>query len=248
MTPAYDADLGDALAAGLHGPPPGDLAEFERMFTALVEAGHPDPATAWDSFYDRTLDRVLSGWDAPCGGGGTVACFTRIWVRAAALARGPSVLDVGSCFGFLPLAWATRTGHPRLLAVDLAPACAALAGRQARRLGRDVTAVCADGGALPLADRAVATVLLLHVLEHMPPEASDRLLQEALRVADRRVVVAVPVEDRPDPLYGHVQVFDLAQLARLARQTGWHASLADADGAWLILDRPGTSPPTTSDR
>ncbi len=242
MTPAYDADLGDALAAGLHGPPPDNLAGFERAFTELVEAGHPDPATAWDGFYDRTLQRVLSDWDAPGGGGGTVACFTRIWARAAALSRGPGVLDVGSCFGFLPLAWAARSGHPRLLAADLAPACVALVGRQARRLGRDVTVLCADGGALPLADRTVATVLLLHVLEHVTPATSDRLLQEALRVADRRVVVAVPVEDRPDPVFGHLQVFDLARLAQLARQTGWYASLADADGAWLVLDRPGTSP------
>jgi hypothetical protein len=84
----------------------------------------------------------------------------------------------------------------------------------------------------------VSSVLAVHVLEHLSPVASAQLLSEALRVADRRVVVAVPVEARPDPVFGHVQVFDLRRLADLGRQSGWHVSLADADGAWLVLDRP----------
>ena len=231
-----DADLGDAIAAGLHGPPPADLAAFEAAFIALVEAGDADPARAWDAFYDRTLARVEGQWGAATGAS-NIATFSRIWARAAALSLGSSVLDVGTCFGFLPLAWSARPGAPRLLAAELSPMSAALAGRQARRLGRDVGVLCADGSRLPLRDRAVSTVLVLHVLEHLDLPASGRLLSEALRVADRRVVVAVPVEPRPDPVFGHLQVFDLAGLADCGRRTGWLVSLADADGAWLVLDR-----------
>lgn len=231
-----DADLGDAIAAGRHGPPPADLVAFEAAFVALVEAGGPDPERAWDAFYDNTLARVEGQWGAAAGAG-NIATFSRIWARAAALSRGGSVLDVGTCFGFLPLAWAARRGAPTLLAAELSSAAAALVGRQAGRLGRAVDVLCADGTRLPLRRRAVSTVLVLHVLEHLDRPASERLLSEALRVADRRVVVAVPIEGQPDPLFGHLQVFDLAELAERGRRTGWQVSLADADGGWLVLDR-----------
>jgi len=233
-----DADLGDALAAGRHGPVPADLGEFERRFVALVEAAGPDPDRAWDGFYDRTLARVGAQWDRAGHGLGTVASFTRIWAQAVALQVGGSALDVGACFGFLPLAWAARPGAPRLVAVDLSPASAALTARQARRLGRAVDVACADGTALPLADRVLDTVLLLHVLEHVDAAISDRLLAEALRVAARRVVVAVPVEVVADPVFGHLQVFDPARLTLVGERTGWSARVFEADGAWLVLDRP----------
>lgn len=241
-----DADLGDELAAGVHGPCPADLAGFEQAFMAVVEAAHVDRDTAWDAFYDATLRRVGRDWGRDVPGSGTVAGFTRIWTRAAGLSRGSSALDIGTCFGFLPLAWSQRPAAPRLLAVDLSRESAALAARQARRLGGAVGVVCADGARLPLPDRSVSTVHLLHVLEHLPPALANAVLGEALRVADRRVVVAVPVESRPDPLYGHVQAFDLASLAALGRQTAWHAETTAADGAWLVLDRPVSPSSATS--
>ena len=238
-----DADIGDALAAGRHGPVPRDLAAFESAFIALVEAGHTDRDLAWDQFYDRTLARVDPAWGSHDDEQGTIASFSRIWARAAGLSLGATVLDVGTCFGFLPLAWAARPGAPRLLALDRSHECAALAARQARRLGLPVASACADGRRLPLADRAVGTVLLLHVLEHVGAATSRALLDEALRVAARRVVVAVPVEDEPDPVFGHVQAFDPGRLAQLGRRSGWWTSMALADGAWLVLDRPDPGQP-----
>lgn len=233
----WDADLGDALAAGELGEPPADLAAFEAAFVRHVQAGACCPEAAWDAFYDSTLDRVAHGWGA-AEGGGTVDTFSRIWARAARLSRGASVLDVGSCFGFLALVWSARPGAPHLLSADLSHPSAALLARQARRLGRAVTSVCADGTRLPMADRAVDTVLVLHVLEHLRPPPAGRLLAEALRVARQRVVVAVPIEDVPDRVYGHLQAFDLPALGRLGRLTGWQATVEEADGGWLVLDRP----------
>ena len=237
----WDADLGDAVAAGRLGEAPADLAAFESAFVRAVEAADDCPSRAWNAFYDATLARVEAGW-GQAEGRGTVATFSRIWAKAASLSRGPVVLDVGTCFGFLPLAWAVRTGAPRLLAVDVSPSATALAGRQARRLARPVDVLCADGARLPVGDRSVGTVLLVHVLEHLPPAAADRVLREALRVATDRVVVAVPVEATPDPVFGHLQVFDLGSLARLGASTGWPADLHGSDGAWLVLDRPGNRP------
>lgn len=232
-----DADLGDALAAGLlPGGRPRDLAAFERAFVRHVEAQHPDPDRAWDRFYDATLARVRAGWHEPPQEPGTVAAFTRIWSRAAALVRG-TVLDVGCCFGFLPLLLAS-SGPGQVLALDLAEPSLRLAGRQARRLGREVRFVRGCATRLPLAERSVGTVLLVHVLEHLPPPQADAVLAEALRVADRRVVVAVPVEDVPDPVFGHVQVYDAARLGRTGAATGWRSAVGEGDGAWLVLDRP----------
>ncbi len=237
LGPALDADLGDALAAGRRGPAPRDLAGFERAFVAAVESAVADPARAWDGFYDATLQRVARGWAHGPDGDGTVATFTRIWARAAALSRGGSVLDVGTCFGFLPLAWSARPAAPRLLAADLSHGAVTLLARQARRLGSDVQVLCADGVALPLADRSVATVLLVHVLEHVDAGTALALLREACRVAQQRVVVAVPVEAVADPVFGHVQVYDTASLSELGGRTGWPARVATGDGAWLVLDR-----------
>jgi ribosomal protein L11 methylase PrmA len=231
---ALDADLGDRLAPGAT-----DLAGFEQAFIEQVESSEPDPEIAWDHFYDATLARVSSAWGSAAPGVGTVATFTRIWARAAELSRGESALDVGTCFGFLPLAWAARPAAPRLLAVDLSSQSVALAARQARRLDLPVTLLCADGGQLPLDEAVVGTVMLLHVLEHLTPCATRMVVGEAQRVARDRVVIAVPVEAEPDPVFGHLQVFDVRRLAKIGHLSGWHASaLADDDGAWLVLDRP----------
>ena len=51
-------------------------------------------------------------------------------------------------------------------------------------------------------------------------------------------VVAVPVEKRPDPVFGHVQVFDARSLLALGARTGRRCRTLQADGAWLVLDRP----------
>lgn len=238
LAPSVDADLGDRIAAGELGAVPTCLDAFERRFVEHVRAGGPDEDTAWDRFYDATLERVHDGWGRDVPGVGTVATFTRIWSRAAALQRGASALDVGTCFGFLPLAWAAQPTAPRLTAVELSFASARLTGRQARRLGRDVAVLCADGAALPLPATSVDTVHLLHVLEHLPVVLGRAVLAEALRVARRRVVVAVPVESRPDPVFGHVRVFDEPLLHELGRRTCWDVRVSRSDGAWLVLDRP----------
>jgi hypothetical protein len=69
------------------------------------------------------------------------------------------------------------------------------------------------------------------------------LLAELCRVARRRVVVAVPLEDVPDPTYGHARVFDLPALADLGRATGWAWSAEEYEGGWLVLDRPPATCP-----
>jgi len=211
-----------------------DGPAFERLFTALVLAGDGDPVRAWAAFYRNTL----RGLRRP-GPGGTdsVATFARIYAHALSLIRGATVLDTGCCFGFLPLLAAERSPRLRVIGTDLAPAAAALAGRISRRQRGRARFAAADLLALPFAGGSVDTVLAVHVLEHLPARQSGQAVAQLCRVARHRVVIAVPLEEVPDPTFGHAQAFGLAGLARLGHVPGWSRAVYRADGGWLVLDR-----------
>ena len=225
-----------------------DGTAFERLFVEVVLATHPDPARAWGAFYGNTMRR-LRGPERD--GTDSVATFARIYRHALSLIRGSTVLDVGSCFGFLPLLIAEGSPRLRVIGADLDPAAAALAGRIARGQASHARFAVADLLALPAGDEAVDTVLAVHVLEHVPAAATAPALAQLLRVARRRVVVAVPLEDSPDPTFGHVQAFDLPRLAAIAASVdapGWSRAVYPADGGWLVLERRGRRPRVLPDR
>jgi SAM-dependent methyltransferase len=229
-----------------------DAAAFEQIFTETVLAADPDPMRAWTSYYGNTLRRLRRG---DRGGTDCVATFARIYAHALSLIRGVTVLDVGCCFGFLPLMAAERDPRLRVIGTDLVPAAATLAGRISRARGSRARFAAADLLVLPVASQAVDTVLAVHVLEHLPAEASGRALAQLCRVARRRVVIAVPLEEAPDPTFGHLQAFDLPGLARIAapgspQTPGWSRAVHAADGGWLVLDRgvPGALPDRVGSR
>ena len=237
-------ELADHIAAEL--VPLGlvpDGSAFEQIFVEAVLATQPsgaDPMQAWAVFYRNTMRRLRRG---ERGGTGCVATFARIYGNALSLIRGATVLDVGCCFGFLPLLAAERYPHLRVIGTDLVPATAALADRICRARGGRARFAAADLLALPAGDQALDTVLAVHVLEHLPAGVTIRALAELCRVARRRVVVAVPLEEVPDPAFGHLQAFSLARLARLgADAPGWSHTVSAADGGWLVLDRAAHSP------
>jgi hypothetical protein len=83
---------------------------------------------------------------------------------------------------------------------------------------------------------------VLHLLEHLTPDAADAVLEESLRLASHRVVVAVPFEEEPSACFGHVQTFNLDSLRALgARFKRAHptvrVSVHEFHGGWLIFDR-----------
>jgi len=217
-----------------------DGQAFERIFVDAVLSARPDPERAWTEFYGNTM-RMLRRADR--AGTGSVATFARIYDRALSLVRGATALDVGCCFGFLPLLAAERNPRLKVIGTDLVPATAALAARMSRAGGGRARFAAADLLALPARDQAVDTVLAVHVLEHLPAGATVSALAQLRRVARHRVVAAVPLEARPDPAFGHRQAFDLPRLARLgADADGWSHTVYAADGGWLVLDRAAHSP------
>ena len=110
------------------------------------------------------------------------------------------------------------------------------------QLRRPLSTLGCDAAAVPLPDRCADTVTALPLLEHLPTNAIDAVLDEAVRLARQRVVIAVPFEDEPRDCYGHIQRFDLPSLELLAnrlcrRHPGTAARAYQFHGGWLILDR-----------
>lgn len=224
-------DLAELLAAELddtgvlRGQP-----EFEAVFTGVVQSALQEGTddAAWLRFYGNTLDGLEHG----------TAAFAPVHEHAASLVVGTEVVDLGSCFGFFPLRLAA-TGMT-VTATDLSHPTMALLARVCVPLRRPVRTLGCDAADVPLPDGAADTVTVLHLLEHLDAPTAAAVVDEALRLARRRVVVAVPFEDVPRACYGHVQRFDVDVLRELAdsrRTTTLRAGVHEFHGGWLIFDR-----------
>lgn len=205
-------------------------ADFEAVFTGVIRSTVDGALKSWLTFYSNSVQRLESGR----------AGFAPVHQRAAELVLGPQVVDLGSCFGFLPLRLAAAGFD--VLATDLSSAAMRLLNRMSILLGRGVRTLACDAARVPLPDRCADTVTAVHLLEHLPAAAGEAVIDEALRLARRRVVVAVPFEDEPTACYGHVRRFgpvDLDLLARraVARHRGVRATATEHHGGWLVFDR-----------
>ncbi|GAC70671.1 mycofactocin oligosaccharide methyltransferase MftM [Gordonia soli] len=223
---ALVADVGRLIETGaLSGQ-----AEFEEVLTRIVTTAHPDVDAAWTAFYRNSLTELVSG----------TSDFAPVHRRARSLITGSSVLEVGSCFGFFALQCA-EAGFD-VTACDITPGTVELLNRVAPRLDRDIDAVVGDALDLPFEDRSIDTVTLIHLLEHLRPVDALRAVDEALRVARHRVVVAVPFEDEPSEHYGHLVRLTDADLHGWARYAGQpDAEVFSDHGGWLILSAGGAS-------
>lgn len=223
-------DLATIILAELAGTGvPAGRAEFEEIFTGIVRSTVAGPLDSWSRFYRNSMARLENG----------TAGFAPVHARAEGLVRGGSMIDLGSCFGFFPLRMAAR--GISALATDLSAPTMALLSRAGARLGRPVSTLVCDAAAVPMPDRSADTVTVLHLLEHLPAAAAEAVLGEALRLARRRVVIAVPFEAEPTACYGHVDRYDSARLHRIAhrlrcRHPGLTATVAEHHGGWLVLD------------
>ena len=219
--------LTDELGASgvLRGQP-----DFELVFTGIVRSTVDGGMPAWSRFYRNSLAALESGR----------AAFAPVHERAMQLTAGSQVLDLGSCFGFFPLRM-SRAGF-ELTATDLSAPTMDLLSRVSFQFCRPVHTLACDAAHVPVADGAADTVTALHLLEHLSPAAGDAVLAEALRLARRRVIVAVPFEDEPQACYGHVRRFDVAELVRLGERLshthpGVSVTVSEHHGGWLVLDQ-----------
>lgn len=214
---------------------------FERLFTGIVRTSRPEAIDAWSLFYRNSRRRLAT---AIVSGAPKAAPLDSLEEFGAIYARADrhvpdvgSVLEVGSCFGFLALHLA-RIPTRQVTASDISAGSMRLLETMAGHLGVPIrTAVC-DAARIPRSDSSVDTVVLTHLLEHLDPGHGLRALDEAMRVARHRVVVAVPYEDVANPAFGHVRTIDRHDLEDWGRRaSGWSWAAEDHHGGWLILDR-----------
>ncbi|WLP91278.1 mycofactocin oligosaccharide methyltransferase MftM [Gordonia sp. NB41Y] len=198
--------------------------DFETVAVRIVETCAGTVDRAWSAFYDNTLRSLEHGGSA----------FAPIHRRARALIEGRSVLEVGSCFGFLALQLAHE--GKEVSACDVDPGAVAMLRRAAARRRVHVRADVGDATDLGYSDDSVDTVTLVHLLEHLTADQALTAIEEALRVARRRVIVAVPFEEQPSEHFGHVQALtadDLRSWAGRVRHGG--ARVFVDHGGWLVL-------------
>lgn len=205
-------------------------SEFEMVFTGIVRSTVEGGLPAWLRFYRNSLDQLEDG----------TAAFAPIHAWAAAHIEGRRVIDLGSCFGFFPLRLARR--GIEVLATDLSDPAMNLLRQVSVQMRRPLTTVTCDAARVPRSAGSADTVTVLHLIEHLPSDAIDAVLDEAVRLARRRVIVAVPFEDEPRECYGHLQRFDLPTLQSMAgevtqRHQGLRVQAYEFHGGWLILDR-----------
>lgn len=218
------ADELDAPGALLRGQ-----RDFELVFTGIVRSTVDGALPAWLRFYRNSLDRLADG----------TASFSPIHEYAAALLVGRQLIDLGSCFGFFAL-HAADLGM-EVTATDLSQPTMDLLARVGPLLDRQLRTIGCDAAHVPLRDGSADTVTALHLIEHLTPAAAGDVLDEAIRLARRRVIVAVPFEDEPRACYGHVQAFNRASLRQLGselcdRHPGLAVSFHEHRGGWLVID------------
>lgn len=232
-----DNDVSGLMAEELFAP--GWLSGveiFERVFTGVVLSCIDDPLFAWCTFYANTIARIRQAWRMPNAANGLspISDIAPVYEHALQLIPAGRILDVGSCFGFLPLLLAERPGST-VTASDLAGGTMSLLAAVAAARGLQVSTLVCDAARIPVPDDWAETVSVIHLLEHVTPEQGTAVLGEALRIARRQVVVAVPFEAEPTAAYGHVRAFDLRQLADLGDSTGHPCSVHEHHGGWLVL-------------
>jgi hypothetical protein len=233
-----DNDLAGLLAEELFAPGWLSGAEiFERVFTGVVRSCVDDPLLAWCTFYGNTLARVRQCWQTPDAATArehtTIGELAPVYAHALQLIPAGQVLDLGSCFGFLPLLLAERPANT-VTASDLSGGTMGLLGAVAAARGLQVNTLVCDAARVPVPDGWADTVSVIHLLEHVSRDHCLAVIGEALRVARHQVVVAVPVEDEP-AAYGHIRTFNLRQLGELGDRAGQHGSVHEHHGGWLVL-------------
>ncbi len=210
---------------------------------------HLDLPAIWRHYCVNTLRRLralLDRGDAGLASASHVEQFAAVYRRVIGRCAGASVLDVGSSLGFLPVLLAERrTGvavagcDNRVDAVRCAADLAAVAGVGERVAFSVHDVLDPDFPRVGSFD----TVTAVHVLEHFADAELPVALANLLRVAARRLIVAVPYEDEVQPLYGHAQRFTPERLHQwgewcVGTLGGGRFRCEEVSGGLLVVDFP----------
>ena len=218
-----------------------EQAIFEHCVGAIVRSMDGNERRAWHRFYDNSLTALEQAMQEPTAAPDFIEPFAAIYRHLMTLVRGHTLLDAGTCFGFMPLLLARHAeqGLERIVGCDLDGALVSFAtDYAAQQQQAQVHFVQAD----LLADTFTrvgrfATVTAIHVLEHLDGAQTSIALANLWNVTEQRLIVAVPLEERPDSRFGHHQIFNEERLLGLGRELGGRCQYLELHGGWLIVDR-----------
>ncbi|GAB3492798.1 mycofactocin oligosaccharide methyltransferase MftM [Flexivirga lutea] len=210
---------------------------FEELLVGIVLTSADAPQQAWLNFYRNTIRRIDAEITDPSGCG-SIAAYAPVHAHVEGVVRGSSVHELGTCFGFQALRLA-RCGLD-VTASDLSAGSVDLLRDMSHLLDLPLHTLVADAARIAAPDGSCDTVLAIHLLEHVPDDTAVEIIQEACRIARKRVVVAVPFEDEPAQQFGHLRSLTLTDLRAWVRATGadWDWQVYEHHGGWLLLDRP----------
>ncbi|MEV1002344.1 class I SAM-dependent methyltransferase [Nonomuraea sp. NPDC050202] len=218
-------------------------ALFNQLMTITLYSVHADPYTCSRWFYRNTL-KALREPPGDIDPTDFIQPFSVIYRRVRELRLGESLLDAGTCHGFLPLLLSAdlpATGHPspQLVGLDIEEFFI----QAARKYAEDQGISGADFLAADLFDPRVEflprfdTVTAIHLLEHLDSDTAARALDVLWKRTAQRLIINVPIEETPDPYFGHCQRFDVGRLADMGERLGGHSTTFEDHGAWLVVDR-----------
>lgn len=248
---AIDSDLGHYMMEELK--PLGileDTGAYGDIFGAIIGSLFPaDNRRAWHLYAANTLQRYHQRIDEQTSSSrddhpGEV--FAALYRRICQLCPGASLLDAGCSSGFLPLIAAERVPSlTQVLGIDIYadPFPIAFALAEQRHLPQvsfqQADLLAESTAALPPFD----TVTALHVLEHFTEADMYRVLTTLLKLATRRLILAVPYESgQPEPAYGHLQLFTREKFEAVGKWCteqwdGRTMEYEDCAGGLLWVDR-----------
>ncbi len=174
-----------------------------------------------------------------------IAPFAAIYRRVFELCVGQSFLDVGCSFGFLPVLLAEHALDSCIVGCDNNPDALRFSSDLAGVTGtQQFTFALRDVLAANFLDLGrFDSVIAIHLLEHLTEQEFPVALAHLLEATSKRLLIAVPYEEKVQPLYGHHQAFTLEKLhfwgkwcvERLGENSRYWCE--DLMGGLLVVDR-----------
>lgn len=152
-----------------------------------------------------------------------------------------TLLDAGTCFGLFALLLASDDVSPvdSIVGCDINTALIQLASDYAQhRQLHNVAFTVADLLGNDIERLGVFdSVTAIHLLEHIEQHQTEQMIANLWKLTGQRLIITVPLEDTPDPRFGHLQAFDQQRLLALGEQVGGICRYFEHCGGWIVIDR-----------
>ncbi|HLI09358.1 MAG TPA: class I SAM-dependent methyltransferase [Ktedonobacteraceae bacterium] len=224
---------------------------YGEILAGIVGSFFPkDVRRAWHYFGANTLQQFVAFLSTvstpPYPDYTCIGSFATQYKRICELCTGKTFLDAGCESGFLPVLIAERIPFmTRVVGLDIRPDMFDVVSELARERGlSNVEFIQADLLAEDFARVGqFDTVTAIGVIEHFSEPEMYRVLANLLKITAQRLILIVPYENEPEPVYGHEQLFTPATLESIGKWCVQHLNgmgkiwLEECVGGLLLIER-----------